>query len=116
MKSLKELNKKIKGELHLVEVENDEEEDEVTGEEDVDSDESDDNDKVTSSRVILRIDTESKLSAKINNLEFSIYYSDLARKLTDDDRLDYTFTKEKTRNLVEILFEEIGFYDKAEKE
>lgn len=100
MKSLKDLNLRIKHELKVNESE---ETDSLNSEVDRDD---------TADGVIMRINNETKMNANIKNLEFEVYYSDLARTLTDDDRVPFTFTKKKAKAVFEIILEEIGFFSK----
>lgn len=114
MTNLRKLNEKIRTELHL-------EAEEEFIPDDFEDEEMDDEPDITdnepASGVILRINNDTKISANIKNLEFEIYYSDLAAVLTKDDRLNYTFTKEKAKNVLEIILEQIGFFEaSSEKE
>lgn len=99
MKSLKDLSLKMKSELKL-------------NEEDSDMQSSDLDRDDTVDGVIMRINNETKMNANVKNLEFEVYYSDLARTLTDDDRVPFTFTKKKAKDVFEIILEEIGFFSK----
>src|SRR6056297_3063699 len=108
MKSLQELNKKIRYELHLKEAE---EEDELD-----DPSDSDIDDEPVAPGVILRINNKSKINANIKNLEFEIYYNDLAKKLTKNDELGFTFNREKAQRIFEIFLQEIGFFETTESE
>lgn len=99
MKSLKDLSLKMKSELKLNEEDSDMQSSDLDREDTVDG-------------VIMRINNETKMNANIKNLEFEVYYSDLARTLTDDDRVPFTFTKKKAKDTFEIILEEIGFFSK----
>ena len=112
MNSLKNLSSKIKSELKLYEAEEDYNrygEDEEDLEADVERKEE------VASGVIMRINNDTKINANIKNLEFEIYYSDLARVLTDDERTTYTFTRQKARDILEIILEEMGFFVSSEE-
>src|SRR6056297_1669607 len=98
MKSLQELNKKIRYELHLKEEEDNEEEYALDDPSDSDIDE-----EPTAPGVILRINNKSKINANIKNLEFEVYYNDLAKKLTDSDKLGFTFNREKAQEVFEMF-------------
>lgn len=119
MKSLKQLNEKIRYELHL-EAEDEEQEDFIP--DDFSEEEPDDSDEPYSEElepvnsVIMRINNHTKMSANIKNLEFEVYYADLARKLTKDERLDFTYTKQKARALFQVILEEMGFFKNGGEE
>jgi len=103
MKSLKDLNSRIRQELKINEADGDEE----SMDTDVDRDDAADG-------VIMRINNETKMNANVKNLEFEVYYADLARTLTDDERVPFTFTKKKAKATFEIILEEIGFFVSVE--
>ena len=103
MKSLKDLNSRIRQELRINEADGDEE----SMDTDVDRDDAADG-------VIMRINNETKMNANVKNLEFEVYYADLARTLTDDERVPFTFTKKKAKATFEIILEEIGFFVSVE--
>lgn len=104
MKSLQELNKKIRYELHLTEAEED---DEVLD----DPSDADIDEEPVAPGVILRINNKSKINANIKNLEFEVYYNDLAKKLTDNEKLGFTFNREKAQEVFEVFLREIGFFE-----
>lgn len=112
MRSLQELNKKIRYELHLKEEEEDAEDiDELDDPSDSDIDE-----EPVAPGVILRINNKSKINANIKNLEFEVYYSELAKKLTDNKKLGFTFNREKAQEIFEIFLKEIGFFTPTDEE
>lgn len=110
MKSLQELNKKIRYELHLKEAEKETDDEYILD----DPSDSDIDDEPVAPGVILRINNRSKINANIKNLEFEVYYSELAKKLTDDDELGFTFNREKAQRIFEIFLQEIGFFESSD--
>jgi hypothetical protein len=113
MDSLKDLNDKIKNELHL------NEEDKEYGEEfmdDIDSEELDaemeadaeEEEVRKDSRARIRVETESKIRGIIKNLDFEVNFRDLADRINDE--IDgVVLTREKSHQLFNIIRDFLGF-------
>lgn len=105
MSKLHELSKRIKSELNLTE-----EIEELDDPSDSDIDE-----EPVAPGVILRINNRSKINANIKNLEFEVYYTELAQKLSANKDIGFTFTREKAREAFEVFLKEIGFFEMVEE-
>ena len=103
MRSLQELNKKIKAELY----ENDEEVMDDNEEEMMDDEVMDDDvDENRNSKI--RLETESKIRGVIRNLNFEVNFRDLADKINDE--IDgVVLTRDKSHQIFNIIQEFVGF-------
>lgn len=112
MDSLKDLNEKIKEELHL------RENDEVVSDEEMTDDaewdqidddlEAEEEEDRKDSRARIRVETESKIRGIIKNLDFEVNFRDLADRINDE--IDgVVLTREKSHQLFSIVRDFLGF-------
>ncbi len=103
MNSIKELNEKIKEELHLKEYD-----EEMVMSDEEREDELEDEEQEKSSKARIRVETESKIRGIIKNLDFEVNFRDLADRINDE--IDgVVLTREKSHQLFTIIRDFLGF-------
>jgi hypothetical protein len=110
MDSIKKLNQRIRGELHLKEF--NEFEDELPEDEvELTDDELQDQEEeatVRDSKARIRLETETRIRGLIRNVEFDIQFRDLADRI--NDQIDgVVLTRDKAHQLFNIVRELMGF-------
>ena len=111
MNSIKKLNEKIRGELHLKEYDETglpDDELELDGSEYSDAEEDGDKAEKQNSKARIRIETETRIRGLIKNVEFDVEFRDLADRV--NDQIDgVVLTREKAHQLFNIFRDLMGF-------
>jgi len=110
MDSIKKLNQRIKGELHLKEFnefEDDLPEDKLELTDDELEDQEDEA-EAKESKARIRLETETRIRGLIRNVEFDVQFRDLADRI--NDQIDgIVLTRDKAHQLFNIVRELMGF-------